>query len=71
MRHTPLTSGIHHERLLNRTPQTYEIMTPESVGVAKTSSGVGKQRGAATLPARKALEEFGYPRRQKPHGGRI
>ena len=37
-------SGIHQDGMLKNT-QTYEIMTPESVGVSKTSLVMGKHSG--------------------------
>ena len=50
-------SGIHqHGMLKNR--QTYEIMTPESVGRAGTDMVLGKHSGKAAIKAR--LEELGY-----------
>ena len=51
-------SGIHqHGMLAHR--ETYEILTPESVGVAKTEIVLGKHSGRAALKSR--LEEMGYP----------
>ncbi len=50
-------SGIHQDGMLKHT-QTYEIMTPESVGVSKTSLVMGKHSGRAAF--RNKLEEFGY-----------
>lgn len=50
-------SGIHqHGMLANR--ETYEIMTPESVGVSKTSIVLGKHSGRAALASH--LEVLGY-----------
>src|SRR5947209_20467179 len=50
-------SGIHqHGILKNR--DTYEIMTPESVGVSKTSLVMGKHSGRAAF--REKLKEMGY-----------
>src|SRR6476660_5341095 len=50
-------SGIHqHGMLKNR--DTYEIMTPESVGVSKTSLVMGKHSGRAAF--REKLKEMGY-----------
>src|ERR1700760_988816 len=50
-------SGIHqHGMLKNR--DTYEIMTPESVGVSKTSLVMGKHSGRAAF--REKLKELGY-----------
>lgn len=50
-------SGIHQDGMLKHT-QTYEIMTPESVGVAKTSLVMGKHSGRAAF--RTKLKELGY-----------
>ena len=50
-------SGIHQDGMLKNT-QTYEIMTPESVGVSKTSLVMGKHSGRAAF--RSKLKELGY-----------
>ncbi|QFU16042.1 2-isopropylmalate synthase [Microvirga thermotolerans] len=50
-------SGIHQDGMLKHA-QTYEIMTPESVGVTKTSLVMGKHSGRAAF--RNKLEELGY-----------
>ena len=50
-------SGIHQDGML-KNAQTYEIMTPESVGVSKTSLVMGKHSGRAAF--RNKLEEMGY-----------
>ena len=50
-------SGIHQHGMLSHR-ETYEIMTPESVGVAKTDIVLGKHSGRAALKAR--LKEMGY-----------
>jgi len=50
-------SGIHQDGMLKHT-QTYEIMTPESVGVAKTSLVMGKHSGRHAFKSK--LEELGY-----------
>jgi 2-isopropylmalate synthase len=50
-------SGIHQDGMLKHA-QTYEIMTPESVGVSKTSLVMGKHSGRAAF--RSKLEEMGY-----------
>src|SRR4051794_784962 len=50
-------SGIHQDGMLKHT-QTYEIMTPESVGVSKTSLIMGKHSGRNAF--RSKLEEMGY-----------
>ena len=42
-------SGIHQDGML-KNAFTYEIMTPESVGVAKTSLVMGKHFGSPRLP---------------------
>ncbi|MET0745955.1 MAG: 2-isopropylmalate synthase [Microvirga sp.] len=50
-------SGIHQDGMLKHS-QTYEIMTPESVGVSKTSLVMGKHSGRAAF--RSKLKEMGY-----------
>ena len=50
-------SGIHQDGMLKNT-QTYEIMTPESVGVSKTSLVMGKHSGRHAFKDK--LEELGY-----------
>jgi 2-isopropylmalate synthase len=50
-------SGIHQDGMLKNT-QTYEIMTPESVGVTKTSLVMGKHSGRHAF--RERLKELGY-----------
>ncbi len=50
-------SGIHQDGMLKHT-QTYEIMTPESVGVGKTSLVMGKHSGRNAF--RSKLKELGY-----------
>ena len=50
-------SGIHQDGMLKHT-QTYEIMTPESVGVGKTSLVMGKHSGRNAFRAK--LKELGY-----------
>ena len=50
-------SGIHQDGML-KNQQTYEIMTPESVGVAKTSLVMGKHSGRNAF--RTKLKELGY-----------
>jgi 2-isopropylmalate synthase len=50
-------SGIHQDGMLKHT-QTYEIMTPESVGVSKTSLVMGKHSGRNAF--RTKLKELGY-----------
>ncbi len=50
-------SGIHQDGMLKHN-QTYEIMTPESVGVGKTSLVMGKHSGRAAF--RSKLKEMGY-----------
>jgi 2-isopropylmalate synthase len=50
-------SGIHQDGMLKHT-QTYEIMTPESVGVTKTSLVMGKHSGRNAF--RVKLREMGY-----------
>jgi len=50
-------SGIHQHGMLANS-QTYEIMTPESVGVDKTDIVLGKHSGSAAL--NKRLKDLGY-----------
>ena len=50
-------SGIHQDGML-KNAQTYEIMTPESVGVTKTSLVMGKHSGRAAF--RTKLKDLGY-----------
>src|SRR3546814_467749 len=50
-------SGIHQDGML-KNAQTYEIMTPESVGVRKSSLVMGKHSGRHAF--RDKLRELGY-----------
>lgn len=50
-------SGIHQHGMLSHR-ETYEIMTPESVGIDKTEIVLGKHSGRAALKVR--LKEMGY-----------
>jgi 2-isopropylmalate synthase len=50
-------SGIHQDGMLKHA-NTYEIMTPESVGVTKTSLIMGKHSGRAAFKSK--LKELGY-----------
>ncbi len=50
-------SGIHQDGMLKHT-QTYEIMTPESVGVKQTSLVMGKHSGRHAFVHK--LDELGY-----------
>ena len=50
-------SGIHQDGML-KNRETYEIMTPEDVGVRKTKIVLGRHSGRHGLKAR--LEELGY-----------
>ncbi|CAN5557073.1 2-isopropylmalate synthase [soil metagenome] len=50
-------SGIHQDGMLKNT-ETYEIMTPASVGVSKTSLVMGKHSGRHAFKSK--LEELGY-----------
>jgi 2-isopropylmalate synthase len=50
-------SGIHQDGMLKHN-QTYEIMTPESVGVKSTSLVMGKHSGRHAF--REKLKELGY-----------
>ena len=51
-------SGIHQHGMLSN-PLTYEIMTPESVGVSSTNLVLGKHSGRRLLEQR--LKELGHP----------
>jgi len=51
-------SGIHQHGMLSHS-STYEIMTPESVGVRRSSLVLGKHSGRHALAKR--FEELGYP----------
>ncbi|MDE2578377.1 MAG: 2-isopropylmalate synthase [Hyphomicrobiales bacterium] len=50
-------SGIHQDGML-KNAQTYEIMTPESVGVTKTSLVMGKHSGRHAF--KEKLKDLGY-----------
>ncbi len=50
-------SGIHQDGML-KNAQTYEIMTPESVGVSKSTLVMGKHSGRRAF--REKLKELGY-----------
>jgi len=50
-------SGIHQDGML-KNASTYEIMTPESVGVTKTSLVMGKHSGRAAFKSK--VRELGY-----------
>jgi 2-isopropylmalate synthase len=50
-------SGIHQDGML-KNAQTYEIMTPASVGVTKTSLVMGKHSGRAAFKSK--VKELGY-----------
>ena len=50
-------AGIHQDGML-KNAQTYEIMTPESVGVRQTSLVMGKHSGRHAF--QRKLEELGY-----------
>ncbi len=50
-------SGIHQDGVLKHV-ETYEIMTPESVGVGKSSLVMGKHSGRAAFKSK--LKELGY-----------
>ncbi|MEM8917070.1 MAG: 2-isopropylmalate synthase, partial [Pseudomonadota bacterium] len=50
-------SGIHQDGML-KNAETYEIMTPESVGLVKSSLVMGKHSGRAAFRAK--LEELGF-----------
>lgn len=50
-------AGIHQDGVL-KNKATYEIMTPESIGITEKSLVLGKHSGKAALKAR--IEELGY-----------
>ena len=50
-------SGIHQDGVL-KNPETYEIMTPESIGRTRTDLVLGKHSGRAAVKSK--LEELGY-----------
>ncbi|MBR2736869.1 MAG: 2-isopropylmalate synthase, partial [Firmicutes bacterium] len=50
-------AGIHQDGVL-KNKQTYEIMTPESIGITEKNLVLGKHSGRAALKAR--IEELGY-----------
>ncbi|PID78387.1 MAG: 2-isopropylmalate synthase [Deltaproteobacteria bacterium] len=50
-------SGIHQDGVL-KNPMTYEIMSPETVGLKSNKMILGKHSGKAAIKAR--LEEMGY-----------
>lgn len=50
-------SGIHQDGML-KNPETYEIMTPESIGRTATDLVIGKHSGRAAV--RNRLESLGY-----------
>jgi 2-isopropylmalate synthase len=50
-------SGIHQDGML-KNATTYEIMTPDSVGVSKTSLVMGKHSGRAAFKSK--LKDLGY-----------
>ncbi len=50
-------SGIHQDGMI-KNATTYEIMTPESVGVSKTSLVMGKHSGRAAF--KQKIREMGY-----------
>lgn len=50
-------SGIHQDGML-KNPQTYEIMTPESVGLKKSELILGKHSGRNAFKSK--LKEMGY-----------
>jgi hypothetical protein len=54
--HAPSAAGIHQDGML-KNPLTYEIMTPESVGL-KSSLILGKHSGRNAV--RERLEELGF-----------
>lgn len=50
-------SGIHQDGML-KNRSTYEIMTPQSVGIEKTTLSLGKLSGSSAF--KKKLQELGY-----------
>ena len=50
-------AGIHQDGVL-KNKETYEIMTPESIGITEKSLVLGKHSGKAALKAR--IQELGY-----------
>ena len=60
--------GIHQDGMLKHT-QTYEIMTPETVGVKQTSLVMGKHSGRHAFVHK--LEELGYKLGSQPARRRI
>ncbi|HEY8189831.1 MAG TPA: 2-isopropylmalate synthase, partial [Micavibrio sp.] len=50
-------SGIHQDGIL-KNPQTYEIMTPESIGLSRSELVLGKHSGRHAF--RKKLETMGH-----------
>ena len=61
-------SGIHQDGMLKHT-QTYEIMTPETVGVKQTSLVMGKHSGRHAFVHK--LEELGYKLGRQPARRRL
>ena len=61
-------SGIHQDGMLKHT-QTYEIMTPETVGVKQTSLVMGKHSGRHAFVHK--LEELGYKLAAQPARRRL
>ncbi len=57
-------SGIHQDGML-KNAQTYEIMTPESVGWSKTSLVMGKHSGRAAFRDKLASARLRRYRRQR------
>ena len=60
--------GIHQDGMLKNT-QTYEIMTPASVGVTKTSLVMGKHSGRHAF--KEKLKELGYKLGDNAARGRL
>ncbi len=58
-------SGIHQDGML-KNRQTYEIMTPESIGLEKTSLTLGKLSGRAAFKDR--LSQIGYDLSEEKFG---
>lgn len=56
-------AGIHQDGVL-KSPLTYEIMTPQSVGLAEGQLVLGKHSGRHALQKRLAMLGYSFERRQ-------
>ena len=61
-------SGIHQDGMLKHA-QTYEIMTPESVGLTESKLVMGKHSGRHAF--RVKIKELGYDLGENGHSGRV